>query len=94
MGTVDNTSKQKLEGISGVAAPDWLAAGAAGLAAGPAPLYRAIPGTTKVQRLEENAGSVDVELTPDDLQEITDAADRVEVQGERYPEHMQRWIDR
>ncbi|GAA0910924.1 aldo/keto reductase [Virgisporangium aurantiacum] len=53
-----------------------------------------IPGTTKIARLHENADAVDVELTSDDLKEITDAADRVDVQGERYPEHMQRMIDR
>jgi aryl-alcohol dehydrogenase-like predicted oxidoreductase len=53
-----------------------------------------IPGTTKVQRLHENTDATNVELTPEDLDEITEAADRVDVQGERYPEHMQRWIDR
>jgi aryl-alcohol dehydrogenase-like predicted oxidoreductase len=53
-----------------------------------------IPGTTKVHRLQENSGAVDVELTPEDLEEITAAADRVDVQGERYPAHMQRWINR
>ncbi|HJY45312.1 MAG TPA: aldo/keto reductase [Propionibacteriaceae bacterium] len=49
-----------------------------------------IPGTTKVHRLQENSAAVDIELTPDDLEEITAAADRVDVQGERYPAHMQR----
>ena len=53
-----------------------------------------IPGTTKVHRLHENAEAVDVDLTPDELKEITGAADRVDIQGERYPEHMQRWINR
>ena len=53
-----------------------------------------IPGTTKVQRLQENSGAVDIELTSEDLEEITAAADRVDVQGERYPAHMQRWINR
>jgi aryl-alcohol dehydrogenase-like predicted oxidoreductase len=53
-----------------------------------------IPGTTKVHRLQENSGAVDIELTPEDLEEITAAADRVDVQGERYPAHMQRWINR
>jgi aryl-alcohol dehydrogenase-like predicted oxidoreductase len=53
-----------------------------------------IPGTTKPHRLEENTAAVDVELTPDDLEEITAAADRVDVQGDRYPAHMQRWINR
>ena len=53
-----------------------------------------IPGTTKVHRLQENSSAVDIELTPEDLEELTAAADRVDVQGERYPEHMQRWINR
>ena len=45
-----------------------------------------IPGTTKVQRLKENIGAVSVELTPDDLREIDNAASKIEVQGARYPE--------
>jgi aryl-alcohol dehydrogenase-like predicted oxidoreductase len=53
-----------------------------------------IPGTTKIHRLLENASAVDVALTPADLAEITAAAGRVKIQGERYPEHMQRWINR
>jgi aryl-alcohol dehydrogenase-like predicted oxidoreductase len=53
-----------------------------------------IPGTTKIHRLCENIAAVDVALTPDDLKEITEAADRVDVRGERYPEHVQRWINR
>jgi aryl-alcohol dehydrogenase-like predicted oxidoreductase len=53
-----------------------------------------IPGTTKPHRLRENTAAGDLELTPEDLEEITAAADRVDVQGERYPAHMQRWINR
>jgi aryl-alcohol dehydrogenase-like predicted oxidoreductase len=53
-----------------------------------------IPGTTKLHRLQENASAVDVQLSPADLQEITAAADRVDVQGDRYPAHMQKWINR
>jgi aryl-alcohol dehydrogenase-like predicted oxidoreductase len=53
-----------------------------------------IPGTTKVRRLQENSGAVDIELTPEDLEDISAAADRVDVQGERYPAHMQRLINR
>ena len=53
-----------------------------------------IPGTTKVHRLHENTNAVDVHLTPEDLKEITAAADRVDIRGERYPEHMQRMINR
>jgi aryl-alcohol dehydrogenase-like predicted oxidoreductase len=53
-----------------------------------------IPGTTKVHRLRENSSAVDIELTPEDLEELTAAADRADFQGERYPAHMQRWINR
>ena len=53
-----------------------------------------IPGTTKVHRLQENSAAVAIELTADDLEEISAAADRVDVRGERYPAHMQRWINR
>jgi aryl-alcohol dehydrogenase-like predicted oxidoreductase len=45
-----------------------------------------IPGTTKLHRLEENLGAVNVELTPDDLHEIEEAASKIPVQGERLPE--------
>jgi len=45
-----------------------------------------IPGTTKLHRLEENIGSVHVELTPDDLREIETAAAKIQVQGARLPE--------
>jgi aryl-alcohol dehydrogenase-like predicted oxidoreductase len=53
-----------------------------------------IPGTTKIHRLEENLGAANVELTPEDLREIGAAASKVPVQGERYPEAMQRMINR
>src|SRR5450830_1186243 len=53
-----------------------------------------IPGTTKLNRLEENIGAAAVELTPDDLREIEEAAARITVEGERYPESAQRTIDR
>jgi aryl-alcohol dehydrogenase-like predicted oxidoreductase len=53
-----------------------------------------IPGTTKRERLEENLAAVSVELTPDDLREIERAASQITVQGDRYPEHLQRRIDR
>ena len=53
-----------------------------------------IPGTTKLHHLEENLASADVELTPDDLNEIEEALARIEVQGARYPEHLQRMIGR
>jgi aryl-alcohol dehydrogenase-like predicted oxidoreductase len=53
-----------------------------------------IPGTTKIHRLDENVAAADVVLTPEDLREITGAADRVDLHGDRYPESMQRWINR
>jgi len=53
-----------------------------------------IPGTTKLHRLEENLGAVSVQLAPEDLRQIDDAASKVELQGERYPEAAQRMINR
>ena len=49
-----------------------------------------IPGTTKLHRLEENLGAAGLDLTPDDLQEIEAAADRITVQGARYSEQLQK----
>ena len=51
-----------------------------------------IPGTTKLSRLEENIGAVDIELTADDLREIDEAAEQITVQGERYTEELQRLV--
>jgi len=53
-----------------------------------------IPGTTKLHRLEENLGAVNVELTASDLREIDEAASRITVQGHRYSEGSQKMIDR
>jgi aryl-alcohol dehydrogenase-like predicted oxidoreductase len=53
-----------------------------------------IPGTTKLHRLEENLGATSVELSADDLREITNAASKIEVQGARYPDHLQRLVGR
>ena len=53
-----------------------------------------IPGTTKLERLEENLGAAAVELTADDLREIDSAAARIRVQGARYSESSARMIDR
>jgi aryl-alcohol dehydrogenase-like predicted oxidoreductase len=53
-----------------------------------------IPGTTKLERLEENLGAAAVELTADDLREIESAAARIRVQGARYSESSERMIDR
>jgi len=52
-----------------------------------------IPGTTKIHRLEENLGALDVVLTPEDLRQI-DAVREIPVQGARYPEASQKMIDR
>jgi aryl-alcohol dehydrogenase-like predicted oxidoreductase len=53
-----------------------------------------IPGTRRLDRLQENLAAADVELTADDLREIDDAAAGIEVQGARYPDFMQRLIGR
>jgi aryl-alcohol dehydrogenase-like predicted oxidoreductase len=53
-----------------------------------------IPGTRKLERLDENLGAAAVELTPDDLREIDGAASRITVQGARYPEHLERMTGR
>lgn len=53
-----------------------------------------IPGTTKLHRLKENLGAVEVELTPDDLREIDNATSQITVHGERYPENLQRMVGR
>jgi aryl-alcohol dehydrogenase-like predicted oxidoreductase len=53
-----------------------------------------IPGTTKLHRLEENIGAVDIELTPDDLREINRAASQIKVQGARYPEKLEAMTGR
>jgi aryl-alcohol dehydrogenase-like predicted oxidoreductase len=53
-----------------------------------------IPGTTKMHRLEENIGAVDIELSPDDLREIDSAASRIKVHGARYPERLEAMTGR
>ena len=53
-----------------------------------------IPGTTKLRRLEENIGAVEIELTRDDLREIESAAAEIEIQGARYPEHLEQMTGR
>jgi len=53
-----------------------------------------IPGTTKLNRLEENVGAVEIELTRDNLREIESAASQIEVQGARYPEHLEQMTGR
>jgi aryl-alcohol dehydrogenase-like predicted oxidoreductase len=53
-----------------------------------------IPGTTKLHRLEENLGAVNVEFTPDDLREIDSATSQIDVLGERYSESSQKLVNR
>src|SRR5437867_3306749 len=53
-----------------------------------------IPGTTKLKRLEENIGAVEIELTPDDLREIEGASSRIKVEGTRYPEKLEAMTGR
>ncbi len=49
-----------------------------------------IPGTTRLGRLEENIGAAAIELTAEDLREIDSAAVRIKVEGERYPEAIEK----
>ncbi len=53
-----------------------------------------IPGTTKLNRLEENLGAAAIKLTPDDLREIEAAASKIAVQGARYPEKLEKMTGR
>jgi aryl-alcohol dehydrogenase-like predicted oxidoreductase len=58
------------------------------------PWMAPIPGTTKLNRLEENLGALSVELTPDDLREIEEASAEIKVEGARYPEQMEQLTGR
>ena len=53
-----------------------------------------IPGTTKISRLEENLASVSVELSAEDLREINQASASIPVEGNRYPEHLEKMTGR
>ncbi len=53
-----------------------------------------IPGTTKIHRLEENAGAADITLSQVELQQINEGLSQIEIAGARYPEHMQRFVDK
>lgn len=53
-----------------------------------------IPGTRRLERLEENLGATSVTLTPGDLEQIDEAAARIPIEGARYPEEMEKMIDR
>jgi aryl-alcohol dehydrogenase-like predicted oxidoreductase len=51
-----------------------------------------IPGTTKLHRLEENLGAVDITLSTNDLSQIEEAASQIKIEGARYPEHLQKRV--
>src|SRR6476469_5026252 len=53
-----------------------------------------IPGTTKLHRLEENIGAANVQLKADDLRQIDNASSKIPVQGARYPENLQKLVNR
>jgi aryl-alcohol dehydrogenase-like predicted oxidoreductase len=53
-----------------------------------------IPGTTKIERLEENLGAVHLQLSPDDLHELESIASKIPVQGARYSEELQKLVGR
>lgn len=58
------------------------------------PWIAPIPGTTKLNRLEENIGSTEIELTENDLREIEDSASKIKIEGARYPESLERTTNR
>lgn len=58
------------------------------------PWIAPIPGTRRLERLEENLGALEVQLTQGDLAAIEDAVAGITVTGARYPEAMQRMVDR
>jgi aryl-alcohol dehydrogenase-like predicted oxidoreductase len=58
------------------------------------PWVAPIPGTRRLERLDENLAAADLALTPQNIADLDHASARIGVQGERYPEHMQRMIDR
>ncbi len=53
-----------------------------------------IPGTTNLERLDENIGAAEIELTPDDLRKINSAVSRITIQGARYPEKIEQMTGR
>jgi aryl-alcohol dehydrogenase-like predicted oxidoreductase len=53
-----------------------------------------IPGTTKIHRLEENLGALNVQLSADDLRQLHEATSNIPIQGERYPAEMQKLVNR
>lgn len=53
-----------------------------------------IPGTTKLHRLEENIGAANLKLSAEELKNIDEAASKIKIEGERYSEATQKWVDR
>jgi len=58
------------------------------------PWMAPIPGTTKLHRLEENLGAANIKLTAEDLRQLDEATKKIDVQGARYPEHLQKMVGR
>jgi aryl-alcohol dehydrogenase-like predicted oxidoreductase len=58
------------------------------------PWIAPMPGTTKLNRLEENLGAVNVQLSPEELRELKNTAAKIPVQGARYPEELQKLVGR
>jgi aryl-alcohol dehydrogenase-like predicted oxidoreductase len=58
------------------------------------PWMAPIPGTTKLHRLEENLGAANIHLTAEDLRKLDEATKKIDVQGARYPEHLQKMVGR
>lgn len=56
------------------------------------PYIAPIPGTTKIHRLLENSGAVNVNLSPDELNRINTALEEIKIVGERYPQHLQQRV--
>ncbi|HET9972775.1 MAG TPA: aldo/keto reductase [Streptosporangiaceae bacterium] len=72
----------RLEATPGQVALAWLL--------GRAPWIVPIPGTRRLERVDENIGATEVTLTQEDLRELEEAAAAIPIQGDRYPEHLER----
>ncbi len=53
-----------------------------------------IPGTTRLDRLKENLGALNIEFTPEELRAIDEEAAKIPLEGERYPEQVEKYVDR
>ena len=52
-----------------------------------------VPGTTRLERLQENIAAAAIDLSPDDLREIDSATSKISVPGARYPDTLERWTN-